>query len=328
MKIKRGILMGLKLAVSIALVGVLLNAVGAQDALERFRTVDLGWLALGFAVSLVQVVICAARWRVVLHSIDVIMGFKDAFVYWYIGAFFNQTLPSAVGGDFVRGYLAYKGGAGFAPVVNSLILERVVTVLALLALVAGLSPLAVGMMDNGGWFFTVAWAALAAGVLGCVVLIFLDRLGAKLTERLARFRVVKGMALLAGDARAVLLHPAHAVPALAWSLAGHVNLALVVYLLGRALGLDIELMAVMVLFPPVVLAQTVPISLAGWGVREGAMMAMFALVGVAGDKALALSILFGVVMAVASFPGVVMWLASGRRSMDEAQSFAERAETS
>lgn len=312
----------LKLAVSIALVGVLLRAVGVEDAISRIASVHPGWLAFGFGVGFVQLWICAGRWQAVLDAIGAALPFKDVFVFWYIGAFFNQTLPSAVGGDVVRGYLAYKDGVGFAPVFNSLILERVVTVLALLVLVAGLSPFTVGMVESANWFIAAAWAALAVGVVGAFVLTILDRLPA----RVAHWRLVQGMAVLAGDARALLLKPVHASAAMAWSLAGHVNLSVVVYLLARALDVELGLMTALVLFPPVLLAQTVPVSLAGWGVREGAMVAMFALVGMAGDEAFALSVLYGIVIALNSLPGVLFWLATGRRSMREAEAFAAKAE--
>jgi len=312
----------LKFAVSIVLVGALLNAVGAQDALGRIAGAHLGWLALAVFVGLVQLPICAARWQTVLLAVGAQVSYKVTFVYLYIGAFFNQTLPSAVGGDVVRGYMAYKDGVGFPVVLSSLILERVVTVLALLALVAGLSPFATGLLQGAGWYQGVAWLALAAGVAGTALLMVLDRV----PERYTRFRVVRGLVVLAGDTRTTLLKAANAAPAMFWSLLGHVNLSVVVYVLARALDIDVELMTCMVLFPPVLLAQIVPISLAGWGVREGAMVALFSLAGIPAGEALALSILYGILFAVTSMPGAALWLASGRRSLKEAEAFAERAE--
>jgi len=264
--------------------------------------------------------------RRVVRRLEAHLSIKDAFVFWYIGAFFNQTLPSAVGGDAVRGYLAYKGGIGFAPVLSSLVIERVVTVLALVLLVAGLTPFAAAQLSDvsGGatWFQNAVWLALVGALGGCALLMVMVRLPSALT----RFRIVRGVVVLAVDARRTLLHPGYAARALGWSLLGHANLSVVIYFLARALGIDVGLLACMVLFPPVLLAQIVPISLAGWGVREGAVVALFGLVGVAADGALALSILYGLVMAVTSVPGVVLWLGSGRRSLKNAEAFAAKAD--
>lgn len=311
-----------KLVVSIALVAVLLRAVGAGDAVARLRSVDPAWLALALAVALFQVLICAERWRGVLAAIGARLPFKDAFVFWYIGAFFNQTLPSSVGGDAVRGYLAFKRGMSFAQVLSSLVLERVATVLALVVLVAALTPFVAGDLQGGEWFQRAVWLVLAAALGGTALMMGMDRLPVKLT----RFRLARALVILAGDARRALLHPAHAIRAMGWSFLGHVNLSLVAYLLARAVGVEVGLMDCLVLFPPVLLAQIIPVSLAGWGVREGAMVALFALAGVAAQDALAISILFGLSMALTSLPGVLLWLANGRRTLKDAEAFAAKAD--
>ena len=71
-----------------------------------------------------------------------------------------------------------------------------------------------------------------------------------------------------------------------------------------------------VLFPPALLVTTLPISIAGWGVRELAMVAVFALVGVPADGASVLSILFGLLDALISLPGGVLWVLSGDKRAD------------
>ena len=57
-----------------------------------------------------------------------------------------------------------------------------------------------------------------------------------------------------------------------------------------------------------------PVSLAGWGVREGAMIAMLGTIGVAASEALSLSVAIGIVALVASLPGGIIWLATGNRT--------------
>ena len=65
----------------------------------------------------------------------------------------------------------------------------------------------------------------------------------------------------------------------------------------------------MALFPAVLLVTAIPISFAGWGLREGAMVALFAFAGLGADTALALSLAFGVAYLAASLPGCALWLA-------------------
>ncbi|HTV28367.1 MAG TPA: lysylphosphatidylglycerol synthase domain-containing protein, partial [Xanthobacteraceae bacterium] len=61
------------------------------------------------------------------------------------------------------------------------------------------------------------------------------------------------------------------------------------------------------------LVQTLPISIAGWGIREGFLSAAFGLVGVWPEKALTLSVLYGLLTLIGSLPGGVIWLLQRRK---------------
>ena len=75
--------------------------------------------------------------------------------------------------------------------------------------------------------------------------------------------------------------------------------------------------------PPVLLVMTLPISIAGWGVREQAMVAAFALVGVPGEGALALSIMFGLMGLITGLPGGVVWLISSDKKILKINEFSD-----
>jgi hypothetical protein len=61
----------------------------------------------------------------------------------------------------------------------------------------------------------------------------------------------------------------------------------------------------------VILVTVVPISIAGWGVREGAMVVAFGFINVPASAAFAVSVLFGLTLAAASLPGSILWWLSG-----------------
>jgi uncharacterized membrane protein YbhN (UPF0104 family) len=138
----------------------------------------------------------------------------------------------------------------------------------------------------------------------------LDRLPAGINH----YKVVRGLARLAADTRKLFLKPVHAIRVLVLAALGHANLSLIVYVL--ALGLKIEVSAIdcLVLVPPVILATTLPISIAGWGVREQAMVTVFGLIGVAAQSSGVLSILLGLITTAACLPGGLFWLAMADRA--------------
>ncbi|MCH8237952.1 MAG: flippase-like domain-containing protein [Proteobacteria bacterium] len=115
------------------------------------------------------------------------------------------------------------------------------------------------------------------------------------------------------DARRVFLRIRHFAPVMALGLLTHVNMSFCVYLLSLGLGLEIGLIDFLVLFHLVILVTTIPISIAGWGVRETAMVGLFGLIGVPAEGALVLSVLFGLIGIAVALPGGAVWLASRDR---------------
>jgi len=221
---------------------------------------------LVMVLTVLQVGICVVRWRAVLEAINGVLSVSNCFRLYLVGIFFNQALPSAVGGDAVRIYRAYQ-----------------------------------------------------EGLSGVIVLMYLDRLPSKYSH----WRFVQGLAILAADTRRVFLSNVYAFKVLSWSLMGHINIALIVFLLGFSIGLEITWFDCMVLMPPVLLMMTLPISIAGWGVREQAMVAAFALVNVPGEGALALSIMFGLVGLVSGLPGGIVWLVSSDKKILKINEFSD-----
>ena len=79
----------------------------------------------------------------------------------------------------------------------------------------------------------------------------------------------------------------------------------------KAVAAPVGVAHVLFLVPPVLLIATVPISIAGWGVRESSMIAAFAYAGLAESDGLTLSILFGAVNFVIGIVGGIVWISSG-----------------
>jgi hypothetical protein len=84
----------------------------------------------------------------------------------------------------------------------------------------------------------------------------------------------------------------------------HLFSMLVLVTLGQALGLNFDLLVYLVVIPPVILLTLLPLSFAGWGIREGAMIGIFALIGAPEAPVLALSIIYGLTLIAASLPGL------------------------
>ncbi|MHC8509797.1 MAG: lysylphosphatidylglycerol synthase transmembrane domain-containing protein [Rhodospirillales bacterium] len=332
MSIKKGAAVAVKIAVSAALIAYLAGTLDLGAALARLSAAEPLYVLAAAGLILGHNLIGAWRWRIVLHALQppAPISYLQAALYFYIGTFFNQALPSTAGGDVVRIYKTRRAGVRLITTINSVMLERAATVLALIVMVITVLPAFLPRITGGeaSWIAPAALAPVLALLLGGAVggLVFLMVLD-RLPEAWARFRIVRGLARLAADTRTVFLKPRPALGALATAALGHLNLCVCVWLLAQSIGLDVTLLDCVALFLPVLLVITLPISIAGWGVREGAMVAAFGLIGAPEAGAFALSVLFGLVNVAVALPAGIAFLMSGDgRSLAEIEHDVEDAE--
>jgi uncharacterized protein (TIRG00374 family) len=320
---KKWLALGAKILVSGALIWFLFRDVDLDSALGRVRAADTALLVMGLSLMLLQTAVVSWRWKIVLDVIRAPLPYAKTFRYFYISAFFNQALPASVGGDAVRIYKAHKAGLSLGSAFNSAMLDRVAALVAIVVMmVASLPWLFERIADPASRVGIGVMVALALG--GVIAMTVLD----KTPAALHRWRIVRALAVLAGDARRTFLDPRRTPSVMGVAVLGHVNLALAVWALGRSLDLEITVLDSVLLFPPVLLVSSLPVSIAGWGVREGAMVAAFGFVGVPADGALVLSILFGLAMIVVNLPGGALWLIGGEKLPPETLADAEPAEPS
>ena len=272
-------------------------------AAERLKDVQYIYILAAFGIFLGLLVNNTARWLIVLNALHADLSFTIAAKILYISVFFNQTLPSAIGGDAFRMFLSRKAGVDLKGAINGVMLERVATLSGLILLVLITQPfLLTRIGDNPAKYAFPVLAGLA--VVGIIFLMLLDRVPA----RFQNWKIVRGLGHLATDTKKLFLSPRHAIKAIVLGVVGNVLIALMAYMTALALAIEVSLLDCLVLIPPVILVMTLPISIAGWGVREGAMVAAFAFVGVAEGDAFVMSILFGLIGVVFALPGGLLWL--------------------
>lgn len=294
--------LALRAAVSAGLVAFFATHIDLGPIQAALARTDGGGLALAVLVVLVLVAAASAlRWLAVCRALDLAMDIRRSLELVYIGWFFNQLLPSGVGGDVVRAVRTRALGIDWSRAVHCVLLDRLLALAAMVLIVAA------------GWQFIPSLHADAPArhgvlvLLGAVVFAFSLLLVADKLPLPASNRLLAAVVGIAASTRAVLL-TRFAAPALLASVVTHLVTALAAWLIARALGLQVTLAATCVLIPLVLFVMMLPISIGGWGVREGAMIAAFGYVGVEPASAFAMSVLFGLSFVAASLPGALLWL--------------------
>lgn len=302
----------LKLGVSVSIFVVLFVTFDLADVWSRLEIHSYIHLVLSLLTFLILLMNNALRWYVVLHAINRPASFILAFRLQYIAAFFNQALPSVIGGDAIRIYLLRQSGIALQTAVNSVALERIAALAGLIFLVTALQSFILPRADTT--YVRHIFPALSVLTVGGIIaLMLLDNLSRNLPFNLSRWRVITALALTAKDAKRVFLSSVGGVLATGLGLSG-AGLASLIALFGaHALGINLSTLDALVLVPPAILASILPISIAGWGVREGAMVASLTYAGITEVDAIVISILFGLTMVIASMPGGILWVTDKRQ---------------
>jgi uncharacterized membrane protein YbhN (UPF0104 family) len=286
--------------------GMLLLVLRQVDLAElgtTLRAMDWALLATGLLQMLVVPFLGSVRWQLVLFAMKEKGRIWPLSRLFWIGMLLSQVLPSSTGGDVVRVFMIWRSGTSLRGSFNSVLLERASILITLIAFVALLLPFLASRVIVAQLFW-IAPALLIGSLVGLIILMSADRF----LKQLPDLRLVRAIASLSADARHVYLSR------FGWLLIVVCVLTLVnLCLAAWWIGLSIEFVDYLVFIPVVTVITLVPVSLGGWGVREGAVVALFGLVGVPSHLALAFSILFGFAGVLASLPALgFLWYGPNR----------------
>jgi glycosyltransferase 2 family protein len=302
-RLRRFAVTGLKLAVSLLLIGFALRGVDSTTVVAQLRQVEAGPVVLALALTISIAGLQARRWEIVLSRMTHDVPYLEALKLVLIGYFFNQTLPSTVGGDAYRAWGAYRLGISPGEAISSVIVDRAFALVSLVVMIAA------GLW----WLFDIVRAPGARWLVLLVIFGGLASMGillslAKLAPRLQRWRASRLLLEISRGALAVSSSSNGLLQVVLLTLAGYAAFSYAVYVLAIGLSVPLGLGHAMLFVPLVTLVTVLPISIAGWGLRESSMVVALGLVGVPSAQAFSLSVLSGLVVAASGIPGAVLWL--------------------
>jgi uncharacterized membrane protein YbhN (UPF0104 family) len=303
------LILTIRILVSLALLYLALRGINFAAIQSRLGQINLLWIGLAILVAIFQTFLAALRWRVISILCHAPLTHLQAFRYNMIGAFFNQTLPSSIGGDAVRLWLLNRTGAGWRAATYSILTDRAVGFIALALIIVASLPWSYGMIaDNSGRIALVLvdFAALLAGA-GFLLLGHLQ------WQWLKRWWPTKHVHACSVIANQVIFSPRSAPKIAALSLTIHVLSVVVAWCAVRSIRAPADFEQIFMLTPPILLITMVPISIAGWGVREATMMVAFGYAGLVQMDGTVVSILFGVVYFILGGLGGLVWIFSAEK---------------
>ena len=294
-----------RVAISSGLLGAVALWVEPQAIMAQVHRLSPGWVLVALLISVFQVMLSAWRWQLTARLIQVPMRFSYALREYYLALLVNQLLPGGVLGDAGRAHRHARQSASTGGAWRAVIIERVSgqVALALLTLVALLlSPLWHAALGSTAWLAIGGAVALAVGVMAVAL---------TLSRRQGPLKLPGWYLAISQDIQRGLLSAGVWPLQLLSSLAIVASYGVVMVCAARAIGVELPALSLLALAPVVLLAMLVPFSVAGWGVREGAAAGIWMWVGLPAAQGVAVSLAYGVVVLLASLPG--LWVAITRR---------------
>ena len=301
---------------TLMILGLVFVFVDLSALVSRLATVPFSLVVLALVVSVVQVVLSAWRWRYTAGRLGVGIPMGFAVMEYYLASFLNQVLPGGVMGDVNRAWRHSKihgqgesDRSGHLAAVHAVALERLSGQLVLIPLVV----LVLGTLWAGGQFgasdvavqvsLSPAYWLLVPLLSGVIVwMLFVSGRG----EALVRYTRRLGV-----DLYRAFAGWRNGVVQLATSLAVLVSYLLVFVMVAAGMGLagnlaTVALIAALSLV--LLLAMVVPVTVSGWGVREGVAALLWPAAGLPAEQGVAISVGYGAVIFLASLPGGLMLL--------------------
>lgn len=307
-KLSRRALVATKLVVSCGLIALVLRGTDVGEVLGAIGRADMRLVLLSLCLFFVGYGITAGRWRTLLGTQRVEASLAVLIRSFMVAVFFNNLLPSTIGGDAIRVYDSWRLGCGKAEAVVVIFMDRFMGLLSLVLFAsAGLALLpelpvdvplaqAAALLGVGGvavilWFMFSPPPTPPSGQGGPFVAVpFVERTLRRLREAVDSFRGKRGAL----------------GRALALSLLLQVNVVVAYYLMARSLDLPVPFLDYFLIIPAALLILMAPVSINGIGLREGAFVFFLGLYGVGKAEAVAFAwIAYGVLLVQGLLGGIV-----------------------
>ena len=294
----------LRAAVSIGLLAGLAWWLDLGTVVSRLAQMRPGWVLLAVAISVVQVAVLAWRWRFTAGCLGVDLSYTAAWREYYLSIFLNQVLPGGVVGDVSRAWRQARAQTRVqepgGPAMRAVIFERL-SAQAVMTTVAVVSLLALPVTVNRGSRL-VLFGAGAVAVLIVITTVVWMRRQSSAQSLAGQVLADLDAAHLSGPVFAAQLGSAAIV--VGTYLATYVTAA-------RAVGVDTPLPVLLPLVAPVLMTMLIPVTVAGWGLREGAAAVLWGAVGLTAADGVLVSVAYGLLVLIGSLPGALFLMNPG-----------------
>lgn len=321
-KTKKRAFLALRIGVAIGLVAYVLHNINISQLWHQIKNVRLGFVFLGISLFLTIPLLSTLRWKLVLGVHGVKPSFYKLYKLFFIGLFFNNTMPGLTGGDVIKAYYVTRETSDRkTEAVTSVFVDRVIGLAGLL--LVGIIALLFNLQNPDLRQIAILIIMMFLSMI-FFLLIFLNKemfAGMPFISRLLDSVPFKETMIRIYDACHKYKHDVRIIIyGFGLSLIIHLVNIIMVAMLGSALSLDsVGLIHYFLFIPVIAVGAALPISIAGLGVGEQLYVYCFGLVGADAESAVAIAIIARLIVLVCSLPGLFFYITIGERGMSKSR---------
>ena len=309
---RRYVLLAIKIAVSIILLVLLFSKIEIGRLWAIARQASVPWLAVALAIYAVNLIASTWRWYILLDAQEVEVRRRWLFGSFMVASFFNNFLPSNIGGDVIRISDTAKAARSRTLAATVVLMDRGLGLMALV-LVAAVGASAAGAVHPAALPIWPAWlwAGFLAGAAASAPAVFAPAGFGRLLQPLTVFHpewvgnrietLTSVLARFGAQPRAL---------ATCFATAVFVQSTMVVFYfsVAHALHLNVSLSDIAVIVPISFVVQMLPVSFGGFGVREATFSIYFSRIGQPIESAIAMSLVAQALILLFSLTGAAVYV--------------------
>ena len=237
--------------------------------------------------------ISTIRWKLLLPGT---LGIRKLFSFYLIGSFFSTLLPGVIGGDAVKGFYLYQATGSGSLSLASIFMDRYIGFIVLLLICTLAFPFGYKYFQG----LSIEW------LIPLIVLIFVT--ASLLIFGLRIGRSIKKISTFYDYFHKYRNQKKVIAKAMILSLFVQLFAIISVYILALGFGQHIPFLACLIFIPLIIMFTTIPISISGIGIREGAFVLFLGLIGIKPEFATAISLSWFAAIVGASILGLIEYL--------------------
>ena len=292
-----------KAVFSLVIIAAVLHLSDMGSVVDTLTKISIPALVAAMGITFAQIVLSGLRWFCLCRQTGNFLKPWTTLRIMFLAMFSTQLMPTSIGADVVRAVMATRAGMDWTRATSTVVLDRAAGLLSLLVMMAVTGFVIADLLPDSrpvGLLRGLPFAAIAAVVT-------LTLTGERLAGVLEGRRGFGAAVRILRDFHRLMTGGWLSLVVLGLSFSLHLLGAACIWVIADGIGWPVSYLQILGFLPVVILAMLIPVSIAGWGVREGMIVLLFSVLHIGAAEAFSVSVLWGGVTVASAVLAGGIW---------------------